>query len=77
MKMAKLITNQGKMRRCTLLVTKYSLIDLIVEKVNGKVENNDRYQYTDKKFFFLLPDEIDDIIDKMMKRVTQENYFTF
>lgn len=75
--MAKLITNQGKMRRCTLLVTKYSLIDLIVEKVNGKVENNDRYQYTDKKFFFLLPDEIDDIIDKMMKRVTQENYFTF
>lgn len=65
------------MRRCTLLVTKYSLIDLIVEKVNGKVENNDRYQYTDKKFFFLLPDEIDDIIDKMMKRVTQENYFTF
>ena len=65
------------MRRCTLLVTKYSLIDLIVEKVNGKVENNDRYQYTDKKFFFLLPDEIDDIIDKIMKRVTQENYFTF
>lgn len=50
---------------------------MIVEKVNGKVENNDRYQYTDKKFFFLLPDEIDDIIDKMMKRVTQENYFTF